>query len=336
MFVYELNGWLTLFFILFFMAQPYCYVNGTSRTSIGRDSNHKTQLAFLSPTRLRHSSSRCRKRRCPALVRNEQDNDSSVTSNDQKENTSLRSFDDRNYWLNLGSAITTESCRLLGTKSLGVDYGLVRTGLAVTVGFEPTPLTILSDTSNNVSELCRTIVQYATAQQVQQIIVGLPLHKNGTVAEQTLLTLNFTQQLATAVLSCLGPDVPILLFDERYTSKEAAAREHTKNPSSALYGTLDATAACIILENYYEDNGIGAHTVALPVDVKEYCLRQYIQRQKDLEQQRLSRMEANQSKVRRRIDAIEQAKVQAEDMKRCLEVRTDSSSSKPRKKKKRK
>jgi hypothetical protein len=38
--------------------------------------------------------------------------------------------------IDAAASLTQESCRLLGTKSLGVDYGLARTGIAVTVGFE--------------------------------------------------------------------------------------------------------------------------------------------------------------------------------------------------------
>jgi hypothetical protein len=34
------------------------------------------------------------------------------------------------------ASLTQDSCRLLGVKSVGVDYGLSRTGIAVTVGFE--------------------------------------------------------------------------------------------------------------------------------------------------------------------------------------------------------
>jgi hypothetical protein len=34
------------------------------------------------------------------------------------------------------ASLTQDSCRLLGVKSVGVDYGLSRTGIAATVGFE--------------------------------------------------------------------------------------------------------------------------------------------------------------------------------------------------------
>jgi len=61
--------------------------------------------------------------------------------------------------------------------------------------------------------------------------------------------------------------VPIYLWDERYTSKEAAARAKSVNPKVDLYKNLDAEAACIILEYYYVDGGLGSEEVKLPEDV---------------------------------------------------------------------
>ena len=40
--------------------------------------------------------------------------------------------------------LTTSTSSLLGTKSIGVDYGLVRTGIAVSNGYNPQPLSIES------------------------------------------------------------------------------------------------------------------------------------------------------------------------------------------------
>jgi putative transcription antitermination factor YqgF len=208
---------------------------------------------------------------------------------------------------------TQESCPLLGIKSLGVDYGLVRTGVAVTVGYNPQPLDVLvwdypkenekEDMKNqrqqqhqqqrqqryhddrrrrrsllnnnrkidgedtprpgNTTQIAIQVVEIAKRELVAQIIVGLPLHKNGTEAEQTNHTRRFAAELSMHVLQVLGPHIPVYLFDERYTSKEAAARAHSRDPHRNLYGTLDAEAACIILEQFYNDNGQGAERVVV-------------------------------------------------------------------------
>eukprot|EP00339_Tiarina_fusa_P011009 CAMPEP_0117013132 /NCGR_PEP_ID=MMETSP0472-20121206/10896_1 /TAXON_ID=693140 ORGANISM="Tiarina fusus, Strain LIS" /NCGR_SAMPLE_ID=MMETSP0472 /ASSEMBLY_ACC=CAM_ASM_000603 /LENGTH=242 /DNA_ID=CAMNT_0004716363 /DNA_START=269 /DNA_END=997 /DNA_ORIENTATION=- len=165
------------------------------------------------------------------------------------------------------ASMTHDCCQLLGVKSVGVDYGLVRTGVAVSVGYNPSPLAILSDLNN--TQVSDSVVEICKKEQARRVVVGLPLHKNGTEAEQTNLTRIFAAELAQKVLWGLGPDVPVVLWDERYTSKEAAARAHARDPNLDLYGQLDADAACIILENYYNDNGIGAEYVSVPRELLE-------------------------------------------------------------------
>ena len=161
--------------------------------------------------------------------------------------------------------LTASQFKLLGTKSVGVDYGLVRTGLAVTVGYEPKPLSIVSNLNN--TELCTHIVQLAEAENAARIVLGLPIHKNGTQAEQTVITRDFTNQfLVCSMYAHFGPSMPLYFWDERYTSKEAAARARAIDPKAVLYKQLDADAACLILEYYYGDDGVGAIKVELPKD----------------------------------------------------------------------
>lgn len=177
--------------------------------------------------------------------------------------------------IDVASSITQDNCHLLGVKSIGVDYGLVRTGISVTVGYEPKPITILCDT--NMTQICLQVIHYTKSEQAKLIVVGLPFHKNGTIAEQTNKTLIFGQLLTRMVLQSLGPSIDVVFFDERYTSKEAAARAHSANPNSNLYGTLDADAACIILENYYNDNGTGGYRITLDPIVRQECIENYHQ-----------------------------------------------------------
>jgi len=191
---------------------------------------------------------------------------------------------------------------LLGIKSIGVDYGLVRTGLAVSIGYNPEALDVIitehpllqrqqmhknntevrttslyaSGIGNNRnkekdkedeeeerleiqrSTVAKKVVEIARRENANRIVIGLPLHKNGTEAAQTALTRKFAcDHLAKLSLRILGPDVSIFLLDERYTSKLAAARIRSKtsqNHNSELYGTLDAESAKIILEHYYDNH----------------------------------------------------------------------------------
>ena len=245
--------------------------------------------------------------------------------------------------MDVAASITQESCPLLGVKSLGVDYGLVRTGLAVTVGYEPIPLAILQapteiSSANATTYLCARIMEYAVSQQVHRLIVGLPLHKNGTVAEQTNLTLAFGAQLAATALRTLGPRVPVLFFDERYTSQEAEARAHSRNPQQRrdrrqFYGTLDADAAAIILENYYQDGGVGARALELPADVRDECLEQFECQQQEREQVRRRVVEERQARIQQRKEAVATAEEEWK-VRNDSDVVAESSDRKSKKKKK--
>ena len=205
--------------------------------------------------------------------------------------------------LRAAASVTRDACPLLGVKSVGVDYGTVRTGVAATVGYNPKPLDILSDLNN--TEVCQSLVEICRSEQAKQVIVGLPLHKNGTEAEQTNLTRIFAAELAHHVLFELGPECPVYMWDERYTSKEAAARAHSRNPSQFLYGTLDAEAACIILEHFYNDNGKGAERV----QVTEEALKLYeeISRERVLREEAMVRaaLEERDSRLQWRKEAME-------------------------------
>jgi len=231
-----------------------------------------------------------------------------------------------NVIMSAAAAITKESCQLLGVKSLGVDYGLVRTGIAATVGYDPKPLKIMSDLNN--TELSQHVVALCRSEQANQVIVGLPLHKNGTEANQTTITRVFAAELAEHVIRDLGPSVPVLLFDERYTSKEAAARAHSRDPNRNLQGQLDADAACIILESYYNDNGHGAEVVKVEPTLYEECAKLWeekrIQEEKRLQEEMMDR----DARVAWRREAIERDRI--------LEQNADANSKRKKKKRKKK
>jgi len=112
-------------------------------------------------------------------------------------------------------------------------------------------------------KVAERVVEWASRENVDRIVVGLPLYKNGTEAPQTALTRKFAcDHLAIAALRVLGPGVSVYMCDERYTSKEAAARIRSSqtspnsrgNNNDDLYGLLDAESAKIILEQHYADH----------------------------------------------------------------------------------
>ena len=148
-------------------------------------------------------------------------------------------------------------------RSIGVDYGLVRTGVAVTSGgYSPCPLAILSGYING-TDLSTRIVDIVASERATNVVLGLPLNKNGTASEQSELTRSFGIHLAMEMRKRCGHTIKVVLWDERYTSKEARSRiaaeamaRYRRIPGkNELSGELDADCACIILENYYADEG---------------------------------------------------------------------------------
>ena len=250
-------------------------------------------------------------------------------------------FDDETL-VDAAAQVTREhGSQLLGIKSIGVDYGLARTGVAKTVGYSPEPVAILSNP--NTTDVCRHIIRYARTEHASRIIVGLPLHKNGTVAEQTNLTLTFGQELARMTLTELGPDVSVQWWDERYTSKYAAARQRSANPgdisSSSLYGTLDADAACIILENYYHENSnnngsseaAAQSLITVSGSDREQCLRIWQQSHDQAELARQTALQERELKIRRRKEAISRHAQQQQE----VDAASNGSGSKKKKRKRR-
>lgn len=201
-------------------------------------------------------------------------------------------------------------------RSLGVDFGLVRTGIAIsTGGYQPRPLTILSDL--NATQLSSKIVDYVIAEQATNIVLGLPLHKNGTISEQSTLTKEFGHILLQEVRKKCGRKVSVTLWDERYTSKEAASRiaaeamaRNKRIPTASdLEAQLDADAACIILEHYYNDFGKDAEEMELgDKELEEKCDKLYQEHLKRLEEERREAMEMREKGRNARREMIARAR----------------------------
>lgn len=67
----------------------------------------------------------------------------------------------------------------LGKKTLAVDYGLRRVGLALSVGIAPRRLNKIYN-RGNLGEVARRISDVARREMVLQVVVGLPLNSKGT------------------------------------------------------------------------------------------------------------------------------------------------------------
>ncbi len=117
-------------------------------------------------------------------------------------------------------------------KVLALDYGSARTGVAVSdpTGTIARPLGVVEQagTDAGLTRLRALIVEEAP----ERVVVGLPLTLRGERGEQAQETELFVESLRGAV------DVPVELFDERFTS--------------VLADGDDARAAAHLLSSYLE------------------------------------------------------------------------------------
>ncbi|MBF0493283.1 MAG: Holliday junction resolvase RuvX [Deltaproteobacteria bacterium] len=140
-------------------------------------------------------------------------------------------------------------------KILALDVGHKRIGMAKTdgLGIGVWPLQTLQRRS--LSQDLEGIFEILESDQVEKIVVGLPLSMNGSESPQTQKTRTFANQLKR-YLHEKGHPLPVDYWDERLSSWEAeetlsqAGIKTKKNK-----GLLDAEAACVILRDYLSING---------------------------------------------------------------------------------
>jgi putative holliday junction resolvase len=122
---------------------------------------------------------------------------------------------------------------------LGLDYGSARTGVAVCDPTETivTPLAPLlrAGTRAGIGALAALVAE----REVEAVVVGLPLSLRGGETAQTAETRRFASRLAAR----LGDGVPVVLHDERLTTRLAR-----RDPSQSA--SEDSRAAAHLLEDW--------------------------------------------------------------------------------------
>lgn len=128
---------------------------------------------------------------------------------------------------------------------LAIDYGTKRTGLAICDAGETlaSPLAVI----DSRRKLLTRIAEIVKAENVEAVVLGLPLNMTGSEGPQTKLTQKFADQLRSSL------PLPVYLQDERLSS---FAAEEKLAPANLTRGKqkerLDAVAAAEILEAFLE------------------------------------------------------------------------------------
>jgi putative Holliday junction resolvase len=122
---------------------------------------------------------------------------------------------------------------------LAFDFGLKRIGVAVgnTLLRQAQPLTVIHAATNDAK--FEAIGLLIAEWKPQRCVVGLPMHGDGTEHEMSIRCRRFANQLHGRF------GVATILVDERYSSA-VLSRRHGE--------TIDAEAAAIILQQYFNDH----------------------------------------------------------------------------------
>ena len=129
----------------------------------------------------------------------------------------------------------------LQPRLLALDPGEARIGVAVSddLGLYAHPRPAIRTRSR--AEAVRAVAKLVDAEQIAEVVVGLPLTLTGERGHQAGLAREFVDALRGAL------SVPVREVDERLSSAQAAAA----NPSLAgrRDGTLDSASAAVVLQS---------------------------------------------------------------------------------------
>jgi len=136
---------------------------------------------------------------------------------------------------------------------LAVDPGEKRHGLAISDPTQTISTALMVLNSQSPKQDAGIILDVARENDAVMIVVGQPLHWDGTESKQA----ESSQQLAE-LLGEMG-SLPVEMADE-YGSTQAARKARLKMNVSRKKrsGHLDDLAAAILLQNYLDNRNIGA------------------------------------------------------------------------------
>ncbi len=128
-------------------------------------------------------------------------------------------------------------------KCLALDYGKARVGLAL--GDSSAKVAVGKGVLEGLSQnkLIEKIKAIVNLEQIDRVIIGLPINLQGEPTQMTMEVQRFVEKLRNHIT------VPVQTFEERLTSA-MADRLMQGDPHS--HGKQDQVAAQIILQNYLD------------------------------------------------------------------------------------
>ena len=130
---------------------------------------------------------------------------------------------------------------------LSIDYGKKRTGIAVT---DPLKLIATGLTTVETPKLMSFLKDYFVKEEVEEVIIGMPVNMDDTDTHATPLVRHFIQAFQKHI-----PGIPITEVDERFSSKMASRAMvdmGMKKKQRQKKELVDEIAATILLQEYMQ------------------------------------------------------------------------------------
>lgn len=131
---------------------------------------------------------------------------------------------------------------------LGLDYGSKTVGVAISdellLTAQPVE-TIVRSGENKLRKTLARIEELTKENNVEKIVLGLPLMTDDSIGDRAQLCLEFAEKLKART------GLEVIMVDERYTTtaaEEELAEMQVKRSEMKKY--VDQLAACHILEDY--------------------------------------------------------------------------------------
>lgn len=133
---------------------------------------------------------------------------------------------------------------------LAIDYGTKRTGVAVTDELQIIATGLDTIETNKLHDF---LDKYLAENEVQEIVIGLPVRMHGEIGELEIEIQKFIQKFSEK-----HPEIPIFRENEMFTSKlasQAIFQSGAKKKKRQDKALIDKVSATIILQSYMETKG---------------------------------------------------------------------------------
>jgi putative Holliday junction resolvase len=131
------------------------------------------------------------------------------------------------------------------SRILAIDYGIKRTGIAVTDELQIIASGLTTVPSETTISFLAT---YFSNENVSKVLIGEPKQMNGLASESAPIIEKFVSEFKAAF-----PEIDIVRVDERFTSKMAFQTmidSGLKKKQRQNKGLVDEIAATILLQDY--------------------------------------------------------------------------------------